>query len=113
MRAVAISITVSMATILLLVLLRPGSGSFAALAQTPRWALLGGILGVLILAATVVAVPRIGVAATTGGIVAGQVIASAVIDRFGLLGVAVRPLTPGRIAGLALVLLAVALVTRG
>lgn len=112
-RAVAISITVSMVTILLLVLLRPGPGSFAALAHTPRWALLGGILGVLILAATVVAVPRIGVAATTGGIVAGQVLASAVIDRFGLLGVAVRPLTPGRIAGLALVLLAVALVTRG
>lgn len=112
-RAVAISISVSAVLVLVVLLLRPGPGSFAAVAHAPRWAFAGGVLGVAILAATIVAVPRIGVAATTGGIVAGQVIASAIIDRFGLLGMAVRPLTPGRIAGLALIVLAVGLVTRG
>jgi transporter family-2 protein len=113
MRAVAVSITVSLGVLVVVLLLRPGPGSFTGLAHTPRWALIGGVLGVMVLAATILAVPRIGVAATTGGIVAGQVIASAIIDRFGLLGVAVRPLTPGRIAGLVLLVLAVGLVTRG
>lgn len=112
-RAVSFSILVSAVTVGVIVLLRPGPGSFAGLSAAPRWALAGGVLGVVVLIATIIAVPRIGVAATTGGIVAGQVIASAVIDRFGLLGVAVRPLTPGRLAGLALLVLAVGLVTRG
>lgn len=111
-RAVSVSILVSLITIGVAVLLRPGPGSFASMGAAPRWALAGGVLGVMILGATIIAVPRIGVAATTGGIVAGQVIASAVIDRFGLFGVATRPLTPGRLAGLALILLAVALVAR-
>lgn len=111
-RAVSFSIGVSAITIGMLVLLRPGPGSYAGLSDTPRWALVGGVLGVVTLIATVVAVPRVGVAATTGGIVAGQALASAVIDRFGLLGVATRPLTAGRLAGLVLLVVAVALVTR-
>jgi transporter family-2 protein len=111
-RAVSFSICVSAITIGMLVLLRPGPGSYTGLDGTPRWALVGGVLGVVSLIATVVAVPRVGVAATTGGIVAGQAIASAVIDRFGLLGVATRPITPGRLAGLVLLVVAVALVTR-
>ena len=112
-RAVVVSICVSFLVLGLVVLLHPGPGSFAALSGTPRWALVGGVLGAVILITTIVAVPRIGVAATTGAIVAGQVVASAIIDRFGLLGVTMRPLTPARIAGLVLVIVAVALVTRG
>jgi bacterial/archaeal transporter family-2 protein len=112
-RAVAFSILISLFTISVVVLIRPGDGSFAALGSAPRWALIGGVLGVVVLLVTIIAVPRIGVAATTGGIVAGQVIASAIIDRFGLLGVAMRPLTVGRLTGLALLVLAVTLVTRG
>jgi transporter family-2 protein len=111
-RAVSFSICVSAITIGLVVLLRAGPGSYTELGGTPRWALVGGVLGVVTLIATVVAVPRVGVAATTGGIVAGQAIASAIIDRFGLLGVATRPITAGRLAGLVLLVVAVALVTR-
>ncbi len=113
MRAVAVSISLSFSIVALIVAVHAGPGSFAAVKETPRWAMIGGLLGVTILVSTIIAVPRIGVAATTGAIVAGQVIASAIIDRFGLLGVVVRPLTPGRLAGLVLVVVAVALVTRG
>ena len=113
MRAVAVSISVSFVVVGLIVAVHAGPGSFAALKEAPRWSLIGGLLGVTILISTIIAVPRIGVAATTGAIVAGQVVASALIDRFGLLGVVVRPLTPGRLAGLVLVVVAVALVTRG
>jgi transporter family-2 protein len=112
-RAVAFSISVSFLILALIISLRPGPGSFAGLRATPQWAFIGGVLGVLILTATIVAVPRIGVAATTGAIVAGQVVVSAIVDRFGLLGMTMRPLTPARLAGLVLVVVAVALVTRG
>lgn len=112
-RAIFISVLVTFTTIVVIVLLRAGDGSFAGLGQAPRWSLIGGFMGLIALAGTIVAVPRIGVAATTGAIVAGQVIVSAIIDRFGLLGVAVRPLTPLRLVGLALLVLAVGLVTRG
>ena len=61
----------------------------------------GGLLGVGILIGTIIAVPRIGVAATTAAILAAQVTTSAIIDQFGLLGVAARPLTLARLVGLA------------
>jgi uncharacterized membrane protein YdcZ (DUF606 family) len=41
------------------------------------------------------------------------VIVAALIDRLGLLGVAMRPLTSGRVLGLLLLVVAVGLVTRG
>jgi transporter family-2 protein len=112
-RAVFISVMVSITTMVVVLLLRGELGSFGGAAQAPRWALLGGFLGVVSLFGMIIAVPRIGVAATTGAILAAQVIVSALIDQFGLLGVASRPMTAGRLAGLALLVVAVALVTRG
>lgn len=111
--AVLVSITVSTITILILLVLIRGDGSFTQLGGAPRWALVGGVCGVMSLVGTIIAVPRIGVAATTAAILGAQLCVSAIIDQFGLLGVAVRPITPGRLAGLALLVVAVALVTRG
>src|SRR5436305_7945418 len=111
-RAVVISIAVSVVVVLILLLIHPGPGSFAGAVHAPPWAFIGGLLGVGILIGTIVAVPRIGVAATTAIVLAAQVITSAIIDKFGLLGVAARPVTPTRFAGLALAVLAVLLITR-
>ncbi len=112
-RAVLISVLVSSATVALILLLRPDEGSFGGVAHAPRWALFtGGMLGVVVLVGTVVAVPRIGAAATSALIVTAQLTASAVIDRFGLLRVAPRPLTPARLAGLLLLVVAVILIVR-
>lgn len=111
--AVVISISVSIVTVLILLVLIRGDGSFAPIGAVPRWALLGGVCGVMALAGTIIAVPRIGVAATTAAILGAQLCVSAIIDQFGLLGVVARPVTPGRLAGLALLAIAVALVTRG
>ena len=112
-RAVFISVLVSLTTVTIIVLARQHDGSFAPVAAAPRWALLGGLLGVVNLVGTIIAVPRIGVAATSGAVVASQLLASAVLDQLGLLHLAVRPLTPGRLFGLALLIVAVFLVTRG
>jgi transporter family-2 protein len=112
-RAILFSVTVTLSIVLAILLLGNTPGTFGKIAGAPAWSLIGGTMGVISLAGIIIAVPRVGVAAATGAVVAGQVLASAIIDQFGLLGVAVRPLTPGRLAGLALVALAVALVTRG
>jgi transporter family-2 protein len=112
-RAVLTSLLVSLTTVALILLLRPDEGSLRGLAHAPRWAVFtGGILGVVVLVANVVAVPRIGAAATSGLIVVAQLIAAAAIDRFGLFNVAARPLTPGRLGGLVLLVLAVILIIR-
>src|SRR6516225_8530838 len=74
MRAVAVSISLSFTVVALIIAVHAGPGSFAAIKEAPWWSLVGGLLGVTVLVTTIVAVPRIGVAATTGAIVAGQVI---------------------------------------
>jgi transporter family-2 protein len=56
-------------------------------------------------------IPRLGAAALMAFLVAGQLIAGMVIDRIGLLGVAVREISVGRIAG-ALLLVAGAVMVR-
>ena len=55
--------------------------------------------------------PRIGAAALMAFLVAGQLLAGMLIDRVGFLGVAVREISFGRVAG-AVLLLAGALLIR-
>jgi transporter family-2 protein len=65
--------------------------------------LLGGLMGVIFVTTSLFLVPRIGVGSVFAFVIAGQVIAAALIDHFGLLGVAERELTAGRLMGFALV----------
>ena len=48
--------------------------------------------------------PRLGAAVFIGFAVAGQLIAGLVLDHYGLLGLAVREASPGRLAGVALLI---------
>lgn len=70
---------------LLLVLRRSAAGYERALHQ-PWWMLMGGVMGLLIVFTVTYAGPRIGVAATVGILIAGQLAAGAAIDRWGLFG---------------------------
>lgn len=74
----------------------------------PKWQLIGALFGVAYMVVTVFAVPRLGMAGTTVAVIAGQLIMSLMVDHFGWLGNAVRPLDPARIV--AMVLLGSALV---
>jgi transporter family-2 protein len=69
----------------LLVIRRSAAGYERALHQ-PWWTLTGGVMGLLIVFAITYAGPRIGVAATVGILIAGQLVVGAAIDRWGLLG---------------------------
>src|SRR5213079_1360732 len=69
----------------LLVVRRSLAGYARALHQ-PWWMLLGGVMGLLIVFSVTYAGPRIGVAATVGVLIAGQLVMGAAIDHWGLLG---------------------------
>lgn len=84
--------------------------TLAQLGNAPWWSWAGGFVGVFYLWSSVVVSPRLGVALTLGGVIAGQIAASVIIDHFGLLGTTVRPATLGRIAGVALMATGIALV---
>lgn len=73
----------------------------------PWYALAAGAFGLIVIAAVSYMIPRVGVAAATTTIVAGQVIVGTVLDHFGWLGATERPFDPVRLLGLAIVMVGV------
>lgn len=80
-------------------------------APAPWLFVAGGALGAVYVTSSVLLTPRIGAAALMAFLVAGQLVAGMLIDRGGYLGVAVREISMGRIAG-AMLLLVGALMIR-
>ena len=80
--------------------------------SAPWWMWLGGLLGAFYVCASILLTPRLGVAATIGLFLAGQVITSITIDHFGLLGVPVHAATIPRLLGALLIVVGVAVVQR-
>lgn len=74
--------------------------------------LAGGLLGACYVSANIFLVPRLGTAAVMSLIVCGQLLMALALDHFGLLGLAERGLGPARLAGAALLLAGVFLITR-
>ena len=96
----------------LVVLFFPKSVSLEKLPGLDQWYLyLGGVLGVFILALTISILPRIGATVGFIYIIIGQLIAALLIDHLGILGIATKPVTPVKIAGVILFLLGAYLVT--
>jgi transporter family-2 protein len=73
--------------------------------------LVGAIGGVAIVTVSLIAVRSLGVAGVTAALVATQLITSALIDRYGLLGVKELPLTSARLVGIGLLMGGTLLVT--
>jgi transporter family-2 protein len=77
----------------------------------PLWTFIaGGLLGAVYVTSAVLLVPRIGAAALMAFAVAGQLLAGILLDRIGFLGMVVRELSVGRIAGALLLVIGVVLV---
>jgi transporter family-2 protein len=74
------------------------------------WA--GGVFGVIYIAIAVAILPRLGAATTLALILTGQMLASVVIDHFGLFGVPRHPVDLGRLFGVLMLAGGVALVSR-
>ncbi|MDX6481545.1 MAG: bacterial/archaeal transporter family-2 protein [Gaiellaceae bacterium] len=95
------ALTAALAFVVLL-LARHSLAGFGRAFHQPWWMLLGGVMGLLIVFTITYAGPRIGIAATVGILIAGQLAMGAAIDRWGLLGSEKIPLHWPRLIGLAL-----------
>jgi len=100
------------AAVVILVLAHQSLDGFTRAVHQPWWMLLGGLMGLLIVFTVTYAGPRIGVAATVGILIAGQLAMGAAIDRWGLFGSDRIALHWPRVLGIALLAAGAALSLR-
>jgi bacterial/archaeal transporter family-2 protein len=84
--------------------------SWTRLGDAPWWVWIGGALGAFYVAGSIVSAPRLGAATLIALIVAGQSLASLLVDHFGWVGFDENPISPGRIGGMVLIAAGVVLV---
>ena len=93
-------------------LLLVGGGGLGRWREVPWYALWAGGLGVVLVSVVSYIVPRIGIAPTVALLITAQLGVSVVLDHYGLLELALRPVDPARVAGLVLLLVGCWLVLR-
>lgn len=81
----------------------------STIARIPWWGWLGGVFGAFFVSLVIQAVPRLGVAVTLSGVVAGQLAIATLLDHFGWLGVPVHRISLIRVIGILLLLAGVGL----
>ncbi len=82
------------------------------ISNMPWWAPLGGLVGALAVVAGLLFVNKVGAGTFAGLTITANILMSLVIDKFGLFGMEVHPLSIGRMAGGALMVAGIALVAR-
>lgn len=78
--------------------------------RLPPWAWFGGVAGVIYLTAALMLTPKLGATHFIVCVIAGQMLTSLLIDHFGLMGLTMKPINAGRIAGVALICVGMLLV---
>lgn len=112
--ATLVSLGVSVLMVLpALLVMRAPLPQFGALAQAPWWAWFGGVAGVAYITAALMLTPRLGAAGFIVCVIAGQVLSSLVIDQWGLMGLAQRPVNGLRLAGVGLIVVGMLVVQWG
>jgi transporter family-2 protein len=87
-------------------------GNLRAWQSVPWYALLAGVVGLVIVGTIGYTVPRLGLTRAFTIIIAAQLVVAALLDHFGLLGAATRPLDLSRLLGIGTLVLGVWLTTR-
>lgn len=109
--AAAISISISLVVVVALWLSwGKGAGDMSQIKALPWWVIIGGVVGVIFVAGSIVVSPVTGVALFFVCVVAGQLIGSSLIDQTGAFGLTVKPVNTMKIVGIGLVLLGAVLV---
>jgi transporter family-2 protein len=111
-RSGLVSVCVSTLAMVLIVALNVGVERPVSLGGAPWWVWIGGLLGIVVVLGSLMLAPRLGAATLFAGVICGQLIASLVLDHFGLLGYAVSRATPTRLLGVALLFVALFLIQR-
>jgi transporter family-2 protein len=87
------------------------AGQVRRVPHIPPLYLTGGLMGAVLVSVSLVTVRTLGAGGVVAATVSGQVVVSAILDRFGFLGLDRIGLTPARLLGFALLLTGTALVT--
>lgn len=112
LNAALVSFAVGTVVLLVLALAMRVKPDLAAMRGLPWWAWMGGVYGAFFVTVAAFATPRLGVAFVITLMIAGQLIMSIILDHIGAFGVAERPVSWARLAGVALVFAGVILVRR-
>jgi bacterial/archaeal transporter family-2 protein len=110
--AATISFLVGTGALLALVVVIGKAGGVTHVGDVRWYYLLGGLLGAVYVANALVAVGSIGAGGVAAATIAGQLTASVIADRLGILGLEQVALSPQRIVGVVLLLAGTVLVVR-
>ncbi len=110
--AATISFIVGAITLFTVSLFKAGFSFNKGIASAPWWVWTGGVLGAFYVLATIILIPRIGAGTTVALVLAGQIVASVLIDHFGLINVPIHLLSLPRILGAILVIIGVILIQK-
>jgi len=102
--AAAISVFTTLVCLLILLPFSNGTLRPSVLASLPWWSLVGGIIGVGIVAGGALLAPLTGAALFFVCLVAGQLLGATIADHIGAFGLPERPLSLLRFFGLAMVM---------
>jgi transporter family-2 protein len=84
--------------------------SLAFITKAPLWMWAGGAFGVCFISLALMLLPKLGASGFIALALAGQVVASLVLDHFGLFGLVERQMTLPRVSGVVLLLAGVVLI---
>src|SRR5690606_2177293 len=95
---------------IILAVMRPALPTLAGFSSVPVWAYAGGLMGLIYVASATFLAPKLGAATLLALVIAGQMIASLVIDQYGLVGFPENPITLLRVLGVVLLVAGVVLI---
>lgn len=110
--AAAISFTIGTILLVGLVTVSSNLDNIAEAAHVRWYYLIGGVLGAAYVTTVLLTVRTLGAGGVTAATVAGQLSASLVIDRIGMLGLEETPITVTRVIGVVLLFAGTVLVIR-
>ncbi len=109
--AATISIAISLVLVAVVWLVfGKGGGDLGQVRALPWWVIVGGAIGVVFVAGSVVVAPVLGVTLFFVCVIAGQLFASIFADQVGAFGIEAKPVNLAKIVGLCLVIAGAALV---
>jgi transporter family-2 protein len=110
--AASISFIVGTAALVGITLISGQRMDLAAVGDLSWYYLIGGLLGAAYVTTVLVSVRTLGAGGVTAATITGQLTASVVIDRLGILGLEEKPLSVPRVIGIALLAAGVFLILR-
>jgi len=109
--AASVSISISLIIVVALWLAwGRAAGDFSQFRVLPWWVIVGGTVGAIFVAGSIVVAPVLGVALFFVCMVAGQLIGSTIVDQIGAFGLEAKPVNAMKIIGLVMVILGAGLV---